>query len=127
MLYSYPADSCVKPDAVGSWLILPNGYYDSEYIFYWVNDDESYESMWNATVLNDLVNGYDILLIADEEQLHDYHLVLTHLLNKITEDECRDRIFHAINFALSASRTKSLMLHEDVIGGGPRYIIRSRA
>jgi hypothetical protein len=51
-----------------TWLILPNDYYDSEYIFYWVNDDESCEAMWNGTVLNDLVNGYDILLIADEEQ-----------------------------------------------------------
>ncbi|WJX38582.1 hypothetical protein P8452_26230 [Trifolium repens] len=110
-----------------TWLILPNDYYDSEYIFYWVNDDESCEAMWNGTVLNDLVNGYDILLIADEEQ-HDYHLVPTHLLNKITEDECRDRIFRAINFALSASRMKrELVLQEDVIGGGPRYIIRSKA
>ncbi|CAJ2663590.1 unnamed protein product [Trifolium pratense] len=63
--------------------------------------------MRNDAVLN-LVTGGEILLIADEEQ-HGYHLVLTHLLNKITEDECRDRIVRAINFALSASRTKRVL------------------
>ncbi|KAK2442232.1 hypothetical protein QL285_013446 [Trifolium repens] len=102
------------------------GYYDSQHTLHWVNDDESYEDMWDGTVPNDLANGYHLLLIADEEQQHDYHLALTHLLNKITEDECRDRVFNAINFVLSASRTKRelVVLQED---GGSRYLIRSRA
>ncbi|MCI08936.1 hypothetical protein A2U01_0030018 [Trifolium medium] len=103
------------------------GYFDSENIFHWVDDDESYETMVNYVLLNDLVNGGGILLMADEEQQHEYHLVLTHLLNKITEDECRNRIVRAINFALSASRAKrELGLQMDAIGGR-RYIIRRRA
>jgi hypothetical protein len=46
------------------------GYYDSQHTLHWVNDDESYEDMWDGTVPNDLANGYHLLLIADEEQQH---------------------------------------------------------
>ncbi|XP_045789369.1 uncharacterized protein LOC123884332 isoform X1 [Trifolium pratense] len=68
-----------------------------------------------------------VVYVRKVQFVQGYHLVLTHLLNKITEDECRDRIVRAINFALSASRTKRVLALQGNAIVVQRYIIRSRA
>ncbi|MCI49315.1 hypothetical protein A2U01_0070559, partial [Trifolium medium] len=40
------------------------GYFDSEYVFHWVDDDESYGDMLNDAALNHF-NGVGIVLMAD--------------------------------------------------------------
>ncbi|PNX81207.1 hypothetical protein L195_g037224, partial [Trifolium pratense] len=97
------------------------GYLNPQRVFTPVGDEESYDTMRrDATAL-----GGEILLEADEDDEElDYQLVLTHLLNTNTGDQCRHRIYQAINFALSASRTRTELVSEDDGDDLERYIVR---
>lgn len=87
-----------------------------------MDDNESYQTM-----LTEFPNVGEILLMADEELPHDYHLGITHLINKMKEEECRERVFHAINIALSASSTQRELVFRDDDFGVRIYGIRNGA